>query len=105
VTILIVILVVVLAFVLSIAVIGLALKLLWLALAGLVVGALARLVIPGQQRIGLLATALYGIGGSLIGGVVADVLDFGWLLGIVISVGAAAGLILVVDGTQRRAPA
>ncbi len=37
--------------------------------AGLVIGALARLVKPGRQRLGLLATLLLGLVGSVIGAV------------------------------------
>ena len=37
-------------------------------IAGLVVGALARLVIPGRENIGLLGTALFGVAGGLLGG-------------------------------------
>jgi len=35
--------------------------------AGLVIGALARLIKPGRQRLGLLATLLVGVGASVIG--------------------------------------
>jgi uncharacterized membrane protein YeaQ/YmgE (transglycosylase-associated protein family) len=43
---------------------------------GIVVGAVARLLLSGRQPIGLLWTMLLGIGGSLIGGFIAtDVLD------------------------------
>jgi uncharacterized membrane protein YeaQ/YmgE (transglycosylase-associated protein family) len=101
-TILIVILVVVLALVFSVAVIGLALKLLWLALVGLVLGALARLVIPGRQQVGVLWTSLCGIGGSLIGGAIASAADFGWLLSFLVAVAVAAGLILLVESWQGR---
>jgi uncharacterized membrane protein YeaQ/YmgE (transglycosylase-associated protein family) len=64
---LIVLLIVVLVLLLSGALVGLAFELLWLVLTGLVVGALGRLVLPGRQEIGLLATALVGIGASLLG--------------------------------------
>lgn len=37
-------------------------------LVGLVVGALARLLLPGKDPIGLLATILIGIVGAVIGG-------------------------------------
>ena len=36
--------------------------------AGLIIGALARLVKPGRQNLGLVATLLLGLAGSLIGG-------------------------------------
>jgi uncharacterized membrane protein YeaQ/YmgE (transglycosylase-associated protein family) len=96
-----VILAVILAFVLGIAVIGLAFKLLWLAVIGLVLGALARLVIPGRQNVGLLATSLCGIGGSLLGGVIADALDWGSILGFLTAIAVAVGLILLVESSQR----
>lgn len=42
----------------------------WLG-AGLIVGLLARLVVPGSQPMGLLATMLLGIVGALAGGAAA----------------------------------
>lgn len=42
-----------------------------LLVAGLVIGALARLALPGRDPIGIPATILLGIAGSLLGGVVA----------------------------------
>ena len=42
----------------------------WLAVSGLIVGALARLVVPGRQPIGLLRTILLGIAGSFVGGLI-----------------------------------
>ena len=47
----------------------------WVVL-GLVAGALARLVVPGRQDIGCIATLAVGVVGALVGGVVAEaVLD------------------------------
>jgi uncharacterized membrane protein YeaQ/YmgE (transglycosylase-associated protein family) len=42
-----------------------------LALTGLIVGALARLLLPGRDPMSLLETMLAGIGGSLIAGLIA----------------------------------
>ena len=42
-----------------------------LAVEGLVVGALARLALPGPDPMGLLATAGLGLAGSLVGGVIS----------------------------------
>jgi uncharacterized membrane protein YeaQ/YmgE (transglycosylase-associated protein family) len=42
--------------------------------AGLVIGALARLIRPGKQNLGLLMTLLLGLAGSVIGGLVANAL-------------------------------
>jgi len=41
---------------------------------GLILGPLARLIIPGKQDISLLGTVLVGAGAAIIGGIVA-----GWL--------------------------
>jgi uncharacterized membrane protein YeaQ/YmgE (transglycosylase-associated protein family) len=45
----------------------------WL-IAGLVIGGLAHLLVPGRQRIGILRTLVFGIIGALIGGIVTAVL-------------------------------
>jgi uncharacterized membrane protein YeaQ/YmgE (transglycosylase-associated protein family) len=42
--------------------------LIWWILIGLVVGAVARLVIPGRQHIGIILTILIGIVAAIIGG-------------------------------------
>jgi uncharacterized membrane protein YeaQ/YmgE (transglycosylase-associated protein family) len=44
-----------------------------IALSGLVVGALARLALPGKDPMGLGQTMLIGIAGSLAAGILADV--------------------------------
>jgi uncharacterized membrane protein YeaQ/YmgE (transglycosylase-associated protein family) len=41
-------------------------------LFGLIVGFLARAIMPGTQRMGLMGTALLGMGGSLLGGFVTS---------------------------------
>ncbi len=43
--------------------------LIWAIIVGIVVGLLARLLLPGADPMGLIATAVVGIVGSLIGGV------------------------------------
>lgn len=70
--------------------------------AGLVIGALARLVKPGKQNLGILATLLLGLVGSVIGGLLASVLGTGdiWelnVLGFVFAVIAAVLLIGVAE--------
>src|SRR3954471_24516228 len=49
--------------------------------AGLVIGLLARLLLPGRQKIGLLWTLLLGVIGSLIGGTIAHALNTGAIWG------------------------
>jgi len=67
---------------------------------GLVVGILARLLVPGRQNLGILATLLLGIVGSVIGGLVANALGTGdiWelnLLGAIVAIVAAVVLIVI----------
>jgi uncharacterized membrane protein YeaQ/YmgE (transglycosylase-associated protein family) len=103
VAIVVVLLIVILALLLAGSLIGLAFSLLWLALTGLAVGALGRLVLPGQQDISLLATALIGIAASLSGGILADLFDVGWVIQFLVAVGLAAiGITLFVSSEHRR---
>jgi len=103
VAIVVVLLIVILALLLAGSLVGLAFSLLWLALTGLVVGALARLVLPGRQDISLLATALIGIAASLLGGILANVFDAGWLIQFLVAVALAAiGITLFSSPEFRR---
>ena len=45
--------------------------LLWMLIVGLVVGAIARWLMPGVENMGWLMTALLGIAGSFVGGFIA----------------------------------
>ena len=85
---------------LGIAVIGLTIKLLWWALIGLLIGALGRLILPGAQPIGVLATSLLGVAAALLGGIIAHALDAGALLQFLIAVAVAAGLIALYGGSR-----
>jgi uncharacterized membrane protein YeaQ/YmgE (transglycosylase-associated protein family) len=78
------------------AVLGLALKLLWWALIGLFFGAVARLILPGHQQIGLLWTAVGGIAGALLGGVIANAADLGGGLQFLISIVAAVAAVFAI---------
>jgi uncharacterized membrane protein YeaQ/YmgE (transglycosylase-associated protein family) len=75
--------------------------------AGLIIGALARLIKPGKQNLGILATLLLGLAGSVIGGVIANLLGTGdiWelnVIGFVVAVIAALLLIGVAEGLSAR---
>jgi uncharacterized membrane protein YeaQ/YmgE (transglycosylase-associated protein family) len=100
-TLLLVVLAIILMVVLGVAVVGLALQLLWWALVGLVIGALGRLVLPGVQAIGWLGTIGAGIAGALLGGVVGDALGWGGLLQFLLAIAVAALLIVAFGGTRR----
>ena len=70
--------------------------------AGLIIGALARLLMPGRQKIGLLWTLLLGVAGSVIGGTIASALGTGsiWeldLLGFIVAVLSAIGLLAAAE--------
>lgn len=70
---------------------------------GLVVGVLARLLVPGRQELSLGMTVLLGMAGSIVGGVVANALGTGdiWELNIVGSlVAIAASVVLVIVGER-----
>ena len=100
-----ILLIVILVLLLAGSLIGLAFSLFWLALTGLVVGALGRLVLPGRQDISLLATALVGIAASLLGGILADLFDVGWVIQFLVAVALAAiGITLFASSDLRRRP-
>lgn len=86
-------------------------QILGLIIIGIIIGLLARLVLPGRQHIGAWFTVLLGIAGALIGGLVASALGTGDIfelnfLGTIVGIIAAAGLIGAADragiGKQRR---
>ncbi|MEV7473723.1 GlsB/YeaQ/YmgE family stress response membrane protein [Pseudarthrobacter oxydans] len=75
--------------------------------AGLIIGALARLIKPGKQNLGLLATLLLGLVGSVIGGVVASLLGTGDIfelnfLGFIVAVIAAVLLVGTAEAVVGR---
>lgn len=80
--------------------------------AGLIIGALARLFKSGRQDLSLLTTMGLGVAGSLIGGVVASLLGTGTItelnvLGFVVAVIAAVLLIGIAEsltGSDRSTP-
>ena len=66
--------------------------------AGLVIGALARLLKPGKQSLGILATLGLGLVGSLIGGLIAQLFGTGdiWELNVIGFVCAVVAAVLLV---------
>ena len=43
----------------------------WYIIVGFIVGWIARAIMPGAQHLGLVLTTLLGIGGSIVGGLIA----------------------------------
>lgn len=75
--------------------------------AGLVIGALARLIKPGKQNLSLIATLLLGLVGSVIGGVIANLLGTGDIfelniLGFIVAVVASVLLIGIAESVSGR---
>ena len=81
-------------------------------LMGLIVGVIAKLVMPGPDPGGIFITILLGIGGAFVGGYVGSFLGLGSVTGfnlgsLLLSVGGAV-LILILYRTirkKRRSPA
>lgn len=75
-------------------------------LFGLVVGLLARAIMPGNQSMGLLTTILLGIAGSFIGGFVSSLITHHRVTdlhttGLIGSVVGAFVLLLIMGGLFR----
>ncbi len=80
-------------------------QILGLIVVGLIIGALARLIKPGKQRLSILMTLVLGVVGALIGGVVASLLGTGdiWelnVIGFIVAVVAAVLLIGIAEGVS-----
>jgi uncharacterized membrane protein YeaQ/YmgE (transglycosylase-associated protein family) len=75
-------------------------------LIGLVVGLLARLLVPGRTSIGILGTILIGVIGAVIGGWLAgevfrETAGIDWIASILVAV----VLVLLLQTASRRRPA
>ncbi len=79
-----------------------------LLVVGLIIGALARLIKPGRQRLSILATMLLGVVGAFIGGFLGGLLNDSTnvfelnVLGFIFAVIAAVLLIGVAEGLSGR---
>lgn len=77
-------------------------------LFGLLAGALARLVVPGGQRIGCLATIAVGILGALLGGALGEAaldeeIDWGFdLVPFLVAVAGSVVLLLLLEAIRGR---
>jgi uncharacterized membrane protein YeaQ/YmgE (transglycosylase-associated protein family) len=77
-----------------------------LALGGLIIGALGRLVVPGPNPMGIWRTIAVGLAGSFIGGVLGRAvfgLRYRYSLGLalVLAVACTAALVYLFDGRRR----
>lgn len=70
----------------------------WIVLGG-IVGAIAKLIMPGKDPGGIFVTILLGIAGAFIGGYVSTLLGFGTVTGfniISIVIAVVGALVLLV---------
>jgi uncharacterized membrane protein YeaQ/YmgE (transglycosylase-associated protein family) len=90
------------------------LDLIWQLIVGLIVGALARLILPGREAfpagwLGWLLTALLGVAGAFIGGIIARALwadenyAAGWIMSILGAV-LLVWLVRLVFGRSHTGP-
>ena len=78
-------------------------QILGLILIGIVIGVIARLVMPGRQHISALMTVLLGIAGAVIGGIIASAIGEGDIfelnfIGTIVGIAAAVLFIAVAEG-------
>jgi uncharacterized membrane protein YeaQ/YmgE (transglycosylase-associated protein family) len=77
-----------------------------IVIGGLLIGALGRLLVPGPNPIGFWRTLASGVGGAIIGGVVARLLfrnpGAHWLITLVFEVLAAALLVSLFSRRPRQ---
>jgi uncharacterized membrane protein YeaQ/YmgE (transglycosylase-associated protein family) len=72
----------------------------WMAVVGLIVGFVARAILPGTQQLGWILTAALGIGGSVVAGLAGQALGLyqaGQNAGFIGSVVGAIVLLFVVS--------
>jgi uncharacterized membrane protein YeaQ/YmgE (transglycosylase-associated protein family) len=82
------------------------LDILGLIVVGLIIGALARLIKPGRQRLSVVATLVLGVVGAIIGGLIGGLFNDETgifelnVVGFIIAVIAAVLLIGVAEGVS-----
>lgn len=71
-------------------------------IVGAIAGYLGRLLMPGKQQMGCLATTLLGMAGSLVGGTLASLIFAGDLdIGAAGIIGAIIGTLIVLFVLER----
>ena len=84
---------------------GTLLGILLLGVVGLVIGLVARLLVPGPDPAGALLTSALGIGGAVLGGFVGDALGVQSVGQLVLAVLGAMALVLALRRLRSRPPA
>jgi uncharacterized membrane protein YeaQ/YmgE (transglycosylase-associated protein family) len=78
----------------------------WIVM-GLIVGLLAKFIMPGKDPGGIIITILLGIGGGLLGGYIGTVLGLGTVSGfdlrsILLATGGAIVILLLYRAIRKR---
>jgi uncharacterized membrane protein YeaQ/YmgE (transglycosylase-associated protein family) len=73
----------------------------WIVIAGLIIGVIARMLLRGRQDIPLWLTVVFGIVGALVGNLIASALGVRHTGGVdwirhILQIGVAAGLIVLL---------
>jgi uncharacterized membrane protein YeaQ/YmgE (transglycosylase-associated protein family) len=75
---------------------GLIAFIIWLAITGLVVGALGRLALPGPDPMGIGQTILIGLAGSFVGGIITSLIAGRNAWSFLVAVACATGIVYVI---------
>ena len=75
---------------------GLIAFLIYLAITGLIVGALGRLALPGPDPMGIGMTIAIGLGGSFLGGIVTSLIAGRNAWSFLVAVACATGIVYVI---------
>ena len=80
----------------------------WIVM-GLIVGLLAKLIMPGKDPGGFIITILIGIAGAFVGGFIGSVLGFGPVTGfnlgsLLLAIGGAVLLLILYRTIKRKTP-
>ena len=75
----------------------------WTIVLGFVIGVIAKLLHPGKENMGFIATILLGVGGSFLAGAIGQYMDWyqagqgaGFIASVIVSI-----LLLVIYGKLR----
>jgi uncharacterized membrane protein YeaQ/YmgE (transglycosylase-associated protein family) len=69
--------------------------------AGAIIGALARLIVPGRQNMSIALTIGLGIVGALVGGFIGRAAHLSNVVTLIVEIAVAAVLVWLVAGRSR----
>lgn len=86
------------------AIVDFSLWLVWTSITGLVIGGIGRAIVQDNDDVGLVATILAGVGGSMIGGLLANIFDAGFVVRMLLAVIGAAILVFIIRASRSNSP-